>query len=66
MDLIHHALLRDKEKPITNILSASVVIVGALPVVPTIATKHFVLFTNHLVKPNRVVPVGRIHRLRKR
>ena len=56
--------LEMKEKPIANILGAGVVIVGALPVVPTITTEQFVLFANDLVNPNRVVPIGRIHSLR--
>ena len=55
-----------EDKPVSYINRIGVVVVAALPVIPTVATKQLVVVADALVQPDGVVSVRRIEKLGKR
>jgi hypothetical protein len=66
VNFVQDRLFGGEDKSVSDVNRIRVVVIGALPVVPAIATKQFVFLADTLVQPDGVVSVRRIKKLGKR
>src|ERR1043165_1115406 len=66
VNFVYHSLSGLEDKPVSDVNRIGVVVVGALPVIPTVTTKQFVFVADALVKADGVIAVRRVEKFGKR